>query len=169
MDSQRLREEKSQMRFQTINGLHLFQFEEVTIKQLEVGADSLTVVMDALIVKGNNPNNEEFADRYADTANMRFVNARITEIVKEGYKYYDAADRLVEEKPDRPLAAEEYDGLFRQCRDVWLYDIIAVSEQEGAYEYQIGIDLNEDDTYWLTVQCTETIVEWEKFKNRVMK
>lgn len=157
------------MRFQTKNGLHLFRFEEVTIRQVQAGGDALTLVMDGLIVRGNHPDNEEFTDRYADTANVSFLKAGLTEIVKEGYKYYDADGRLLEEKPDQPLSKEEYDGLLAQCKDVWLYDIIEVLKQEGAYRYQIGIDLNEEDTYWLTVECAQTVVEWERFKNRVMK
>lgn len=155
------------MRFQTVNALNLFHFEEVTIREIDVRKEALTVVMDALVVKGNNPNNEEFTDRYADTANVRFQNARITEIVKEGYKYYDANDRLLEEEPDCPVTVMEYEALLKKCKDVYLFDIISLKEEEGAYEYQLGIDFNESDTYWITISCTETVVEWEKFKNRV--
>lgn len=157
------------MRFQTANALHLFNFEEVTIKQIEGRKDSITVVMDALIVKGHNPNNEEYVDRYADTANVRFINGSIKEILKEGYKYYDANDRLMEEEPDKPIPVSEYEALLKKCVDVYLFDIVALQVSEGAYEYQLGIDLNESDTYWVTIQCSETIVEWEKFKNKVMK
>lgn len=157
------------MRFQTINDLRLFQFDEVTIKQLEIREDMVTVVMDALIVKGNNPQNEECVDRYADTANVRFKEGKITQIIKEGYKYYDANDRLLEEKPDTVIATEDWDTLLKQCQDVLLFDLLVLKEKEGEYEYQMGIDLNEEDTYWITVRCTGVLVEWEKFKNRVMK
>lgn len=157
------------MRFQTVNALHLFHFEEVTIKEIDVRKEAVTVVMDALIVKGNNPNNEEFVDRFADTANVRFQNAQIREILKEGYKYYDANDRLLEEEPDKPIPVMEYDAFLKKIKDVCLFDIISLKEEEGAYEYQLGVDLNESDTYWMTIRCTETIVEWEKFKNKVMK
>lgn len=157
------------MRFQTVNALNLFRFEEVTVKEIDLKNKVVTVIMDALIVKGNNPNNEEFVDRFADTANVRFQNARITEVVKEGYKYYDANDRLLEEEPDQPIPVMEYEALLKKCKDVYLFDIISLKEEEGAYEYQLGMDLNESDTYWITIGCTETIVEWEKFKNKVMK
>ncbi|MGN0131865.1 MAG: hypothetical protein ACI4AA_05450 [Lachnospiraceae bacterium] len=157
------------MRFQTINALHLFNFEEVTVKQLEAREDSVTVVMEALIVKGNNPNNEECVDRFADTANVRFLDGRIMKIIKEGYKYYDADNKLLEEKPDSTIPETEYESLLKQCKDVWLFDIVASGQEDDRYEYQLGIDLNEEDTYWITIQCAETIVEWEKFKNKVMK
>lgn len=157
------------MRFQTVNGLNLFKFEEVTIKEMDGRNDVITVVMDALIVKGHNPNNEEFTDRYADIANVRFLNGTIKEIFKEGFKYYDANDNLMEEEPDTPVSPMEYESLLKKCKDVYLFDIVALKETEGDYEYQLGIDLNESDTYWMTINCKETIVEWERFKNKVMK
>lgn len=157
------------MRFQTVNALNLFNFEEVTIKEMDGRADAITIVMDALIVKGHNPNNEEFVDRYADIANVRFTNGSIKEIFKEGYKYYDADGKLLEEEADKPVPVPEYEAIIRQCKDVYLFDIIALKEEDGAYEYQLGIDLNESDTYWMTIICSETVVEWERFKNKVMK
>ena len=157
------------MRFQTINGLHLFNFEEVTIKEIDGRKDAITVVMDALIAKGHNPNNEEFVDRFLDIANVRFTNGSVKEIIKEGYKYYDADGKLLEEEADKSVPVPEYESLLKQCKDVYLFDIIALKEEEGAYEYQLGIDLNESDTYWVTIQCSETVVEWELFKNRVQK
>jgi hypothetical protein len=157
------------MQFQTTNALQLFNFEEVTVKQIDVRNDSVTVVMEALIVKGQNPVNEEFVDRYADTANVRFLDGEIVEIIKEGYKYYDANNQLKEEKADTVVPKAEYETLLKACRDVYLFDLIAVCETEGAYEYQLGMDLNEEDTYWVQIKCSQTVVEWEKFKNKVMK
>lgn len=156
------------MRFQTVNALNLFNFEEVTIREFDMGEDSLTLVMDALIVKGNNPVNEECTDRFADTANLCFKAGKITEVYKEGYKYYDAMDRLIEEVPDEKIPLTEYKSLLKQCKDALLFDIIAVKEEEGSYEYQIAIDLDESTTVWFQVSCKGTLMEWEKFKNRVM-
>lgn len=156
------------MRFQTVNALNLFNFEEVTLREFVMREDSLTMVMDALIVKGNNPVNEECTDRFADTTNLCFKEGKITEAYKEGYKYYDAMDRLIEEVPDEKVPPEEYEALLKQCRDVLLFDIIRIKEEEELYEYQIGIDLDESTTYWFHISCKGTIMEWEKFKNRVM-
>lgn len=156
------------MRFQTKNALQLFNFEEVTLKAFDMREDSLTLVMDALIVKGNNPVNEECTDRYADTANLCFQEGKITEVYKEGYKYYDAMDRLIEEVPDEKVLPSEYGNLLKRCRDVYLFDIIAVKEEEGRYEYQLAVDLDESTTFWFQISCKGTVVEWERFKNRVM-
>lgn len=156
------------MRFQTVNALNLFNFEEVTLKEFAMREDFLTLVMDALIVKGNNPANEECADRFADTANLCFKGGRITEIYKEGYKYYDAMDRLIEEVPDEKIPPSDHQALLKQCKDVPLFDIIAVKEEEDLYEYQIALDLDESSTFWFHISCRGTLVEWERFKNRVV-
>lgn len=157
------------MRFQTINALELFNFEEVTVRQIDAGRDCVTVVMDALIAKGNNPNNEECVDRYLDTANVRFLGGNIIKIIKEGYRYYDANGRLTEEKPDEEIPLMAYDSVLKECRDVFLFDLIAGKEQADRLIYELGIDLNESDTYWITISCKENAVEWEKFMNRVIK
>lgn len=156
------------MRFQTVNGLHLFNFEQVILREFHMEKDALIMVMDALIVKGNNPVNEECTDRFADTANLYFKEGKLTEIYKEGYKYYDAMDRLVEEVPDEKVSVLEYEALLKKCRNALLFDIIRIKEEEGTYEYQIGIDLDENTTYWFSISCKGTLMEWEKFKNRVM-
>ncbi len=155
------------MRFQTKNELRLFNFEEAQIRELVSSGEQLTVIMDAVVVKGNNPNNEEFVDRYADTLNLRFCNRKLLSIVKEGYKYYDANDRLVEEKEDEIIPTVQYDAILKRIKDVNLYDIILKKQGEETFVYEIGVDLNESDTYWIELQCSETIAEWELFLNRV--
>ena len=153
------------MRFETKNNLRYFIFEEVTIMDIEVSASSVTLVMKGLIVKGNNPNNEECVDRFVDTANLRFVGGRISNVVKEGYKYYDANGNL---KPDESVLLTDIDVLLKNCKEVALYDVVALSESDSGYVYQVGIDLNENDTYWIDISCEQTIVEWERFMNKVM-
>lgn len=157
------------MRFQTKDALDLFNFEEVTIRGIDAGADCVTVVMDALIAKGNNPSNEECEDRFVDTANVRFKDAHITKIIKEGYRYYDANGKLTEEKPDEEVSLMAYDSVLKKCKDVCLFDLIAGKDRADGHIYELGIDLNESDTCWITISCKETVVEWEKFMNRVMK
>lgn len=156
------------MRFETKNSLRLFRFDEVTLKEISFSDNNCTLVLEALIVKANHPQNEECVERFADISNLRFLQGKLVNIVKEGYKYYDANGNLKEEKPDESISKVAYDGILRQCKDVVLFDIVAIKEQEGDCLYQIGIDLNEEETYWLDIACEGTVMEWEKFLNRVM-
>jgi len=156
------------MRFMTKNDLHLFRFDEATILEADYKENAVNLSIEALIVKGNNPTNEECVDRFADVSSMRFLNASVTKIEKEGYKYYDAADRLIEEKPDEEISVLEYDSIFKRCKNVVFYDLIAMTITDETKEYQIGVDLTEEDTYWITIKCSDVLIEWDRFMNRVM-
>ena len=50
------------MRFETKDNLRYFNFEEVSIMDIELTQETVTLVLKGLIVKGNNPNNEECVD-----------------------------------------------------------------------------------------------------------
>lgn len=156
------------MRFQTVNDLNLFRFDESTIKELRFHNDKLEMVLEALIAKGNNPCNEECVDRFVDIASLRFVDAKVVSMVKEGFKYYDADGNLKDQVEDAVISPLEYESIFKSCKDVILYDLILSKMAPGEFEYQIGIDLNDEDTYWITVACKETVTEWDRFMNRVM-
>lgn len=155
------------MRFETKDNLRYFNFEEVSIMDVELTKETVTLVLKGLIVKGTNPNNEECVDRFVDIVNMRFLNGAVTGMVKEGFKYYDANGKLLKEKPDEAVVLTDIDRILKQCKDVPLYDVVAVSETQDEKKYQIGIDLNEDDTYWIDITCSGTVMEWERFMNRV--
>lgn len=158
------------MRFETKDNLQLFDFQEVTVKEIKTLAnDSIVFVLEALIAKGNNPNNEECVDRFLDIANMRFANGKIIDFFKEGYKYYDANGVLKEQIDDEKMELDDAYAILKQCKDIVLFDVILLSKTEEKSEYQIGIDLNDTDTYWMTISCKEVVVEWERFMNRVMR
>ena len=76
------------------------------------------------------------------------------------------------EKAIHKYAVQWYDDmvdvLLKKCKEVALFDVVALSESDSGYVYQVGIDLNEDDTYWIDISCEQTIVEWERFMNKVM-
>lgn len=158
------------MRFETKDNLQLFDFSEVTVKEIEMSnTGSITFILEALIAKANNPTNEECVDRFVDIASMRFIDAEITEMFKEGFKYYDANGNLKEQVDDEIIDSADMSSIISKCKDVVLFDLISVSKEENGYVYQIGIDLNEDDTYWITISCKGSSVQWEKFMNRVMR
>lgn len=50
------------MRFETKDNLRYFNFEEVSIMDVELTKETVTLVLKGLIVKGTNPNNEECVD-----------------------------------------------------------------------------------------------------------
>lgn len=94
------------MKFKAVNELEHFSFRDAQIEKAEWTDDALRFELEAVIVKANNSQNGNYTDSYAGTTQMELKNAEIQKAVKEGYKYYDANDVLLEEKPDEPLSGK---------------------------------------------------------------
>ena len=95
------------MGFQSVNELEQFSFQDAQIKDFQVSEGVIFFELEAVIVKARNSQNANFTDSYAGTLSMRLLGGKIQKAVKEGYKYYDANDVLVEEIPDESLSEEE--------------------------------------------------------------
>jgi len=160
------------MNFKSVDELQHFQFQDAQIAEVSINEEGIQFTLEAVIVKATNSQNTNFTDSYAGTLSMRLVKGEIQKAVKEGYKYYDANDVLKEEIPDTPLSQEEIDTLLGNLKDAYLFDMVPVEEsqnQTGQYLYLIGIDLDEETSYWFQVTFEKAIMEWDRYMNRVQK
>ena len=158
------------MGFQSVNELEQFSFQDAQIKNFIVSKDSISLELEAVIVKARNSQNTNFTDSYAGTLSMRLLGGNIQKAVKEGYKYYDANDVLVEEIPDRPLSDEEITSLTKESKDYYLFDVVKVEDEQNAtghFLYLFGIDADEETSYWFQIEFDKSILEWERYMNRV--
>lgn len=158
------------MGFQSVNELEHFSFQDARIKKFEVTQEHIFFELEAVIVKGNNSQNSNFTDSYAGTLSMCLLGGKIQKAVKEGYKYYDANDVLVEEVPDSPLSPEEIDKLIKGSKDYYLFDVVKVEDSQnetGHFLYLFGMDADEETSYWFQIEFDKSIMEWEKYMNRV--
>lgn len=164
------------MKYKAVDELEHFGFQDAKIKKFEKTDSGLLLVLEAVIVKANNSQNGNYTDSYAATLNMRLVGANIQKAVREGYKYYDANDVLVEEVPDVSLAEAEIDALLADSEDDYLFDAVKVNEEEndtGHFLYLFGIDVPDDAdedeivSYWLQIEFEKSILEWDRYMNRV--
>ena len=96
------------MAFQSINELEQFRYDDCVIGEMKVEDAQIKMIVDALIVGRNNSQNSNLTESYADTASVRLVGGTILSAVKDGYKYYDANDVLLNEVPDTPLRLPRY-------------------------------------------------------------
>lgn len=158
------------MKFKAVDELEQFSFQDAKIQKTEQQEGCLTFVLDAVIVKAKNSQNSNFTDSYAGTLSMRLMNANIQKAVKEGFKYYNANDELVEEVPDTPLSQLEIGALLKQSENCYLFDVVKVEEAQnetGHFLYLFGIDTDEETSYWLQIEFDRSIVEWDRYMNRV--
>lgn len=158
------------MGFQSVNELEQFSFQDAQIKDFKVSKGLISFELEAVIVKARNSQNANFTDSYAGTLSMRLLGGNIQKAVKEGYKYYDANDVLVEEIPDQPLSEEEIEALVKESKDYYLFDVVKVEDGQnttGHFLYLFGLDADEETSYWFQIEFDKSILEWERYMNRV--
>ena len=109
-----------------------FSYEDSVIKEAQITADQISLQVDALIVEPKNSQNTNFQRSYADTATIFFEKGKILKGIKEGYRRYDANDKLLEEIPDRELDEEWLGSLLTGLAGQYLYDLKEVTKEESA-------------------------------------
>lgn len=160
----------TEMNFKAEDELENFCFQDAKIQKIEQQEDCMTFILDAVIIKAKNSQNANFTDSYAGTLSMRLIDANIQKAVREGYKYYNANDELVEEVADTPLSEKEISTLLKMSEGYYLFDVVKVDDAQnetGHFLYLFGIDADEETSYWLQIEFEKSIVEWDRYMNRV--
>ena len=165
------------MAFKSVNEISTFSFEDCMITKFEYKEKEVYMELDALIVKANNSQNTNYTESYAGTTRVRLLGAEILAGYQEGSRYYDANDVLVSEVPDRPFSEEELKDFLKTCEGNYLYCMEQIKEENGKYDYSVGIEYADDNDYGSTVLdsfrleiCFEkAIFEWDKYMNRVQR
>lgn len=162
------------MKYKAVNEINHFNFKDAQIEHVNVDTAKQEIIfsLSAVIVTPENSQNENFTYSYAGDMTVHFYGAGIQVAVKEGYKYYDANDVLVEEVPDTELSTLELSALLKKLSGAYFWNMTQIEEsqnQTGHELYLIGIDLGDEDntTYWLQVAFDEIVMEWDRYMNRV--
>ena len=167
------------MSFESINELDKFTFDDCQITGVEIRDDSLIFTMEALIVGAKNSQNTNYTESYADTTTLILRGMKIDEFMEEGYKLYDAQDKLIDEIDDKVIEEKDYKATLKALVDGYMFNAECMKMGEGGYTYSFEIDMsaiNEDGlvdpystTYQLIVTFEESRVTWERYLNRVQK
>lgn len=162
------------MKFKSVNEMDKLSFHDAAVVEWKVEQELITLIVESVIVKPMNSQNGRYEDMYSGECTLRLQNAKISKVVKEGYKYYDANDVLINEIPDSEIPVLEYKKLFQQMKDAVIFAAVPTDEnKEGQYQYQFGFDLQKEDddeevdTYWVTVTFDKAVAEWDRYCNPV--
>ena len=153
--------------FKSIDETDKFSYEDCVLTGIEKAEDGLVFDVEALIVRENNSQNTNFTESYAGPTAIKFVGGKISNIVKVGFKYYDADGRLIKEVPDEPVSELEWESLIKTFDGNYLP---ALDKGDGVYT--VEIEMSEDDgtqgnSYLLTMEASSVIITWDKYLNRV--
>ena len=165
-----------------------FSYEDSIIKDAQIPEDHITLQVDALIVEPKNSQNTNFQRSYADTATVYFEKGKILKGIKEGYKRYDANDKLLEEVADQELDDEQLGALLAGLREQYLYDLkevgskkttdgeieksdkntaddeSAVNGNVGVHQYVLGIEMATDDITGVDADSYQLLVSCSEMK-----
>lgn len=165
------------MRFQSINEIEKFSFEDCEIQKFEVQEKQIYMELEALIVRPQNSQNTNYTESYAGTTYVRLQEGRLLSVVKEGYRYYDANDCLISEVPDEMLSAAEIEKMIKRLKGALLFVMEKQKEENGVCTYSMRLEFPNqeeyDDTvtesYELIVEFKQAIFEWDFYMNRVQR
>lgn len=165
------------MRFQSMNEIEKFSFEDCEIQKFEVQDNQIYMELEALIVRPQNSQNTNYTESYAGTTYVRLQEGRLLSVVKEGYRYYDANDCLISEVPDEVISEEETAKLIKRLKGSLLFEMEKQKEENGVSTYSMRLEFPNkeeyDDTvtesYELIVEFTQAIFEWDFYMNRVQR
>lgn len=159
------------MKFKVVDQLDKFGFRDVQLSACEIVDGTLRMTMAGVISKYNNPCNERYQDWYILEAYARFEGVQILDCYKEGLKYYDANNVLLEEIPDEPIGPENYDDTLKICKDGIMFVLLEKDPMsDGKKCMEVAIDIEEtNDTYWMVFVYDRVIIEWDRYANKVME
>lgn len=158
------------MKFKSVNELEYFEFKDAVVHKFSILDNTISAELEAVIIRAENSQNSNFTRSYAGDLVMTLKGAKLQKAIKEGYKYYDANDVLKEEVPDEPIDEEQIKKILKTIDGAYMWAVVPVKAEEnttGHYLYQIGIDADEETTYWLQIEFLESVMEWDKYLNRV--
>lgn len=160
------------MGFRSVNEIEKFSFEECQISFFKVEADLILLEAEALIVKPENSQNENFTESFAATTQIKLIGGKIVSGVKEGFRYYDANDVLLKEVSDVALTSQQLAGFPSKCAGAYLFSMNRRMGKEGIYTYAMEIEFSDEDntmsdSYEIIVEFEKAVFEWENYMNRV--
>ena len=156
------------MKFQSVNELEHFSFEDSGIQELQVEQGQITFTFDGALVKAKNSQNSRYQDMYCGTLVLQLEQVQIARIVKEGLKYYDAEGRLLREVPDEDVPVTEAEPVLARCAKGKVFTTVEDTVEKG-YAWEFGIDVPQEDdeeevdTFWLCLVFESSKAMWEKY------
>lgn len=163
------------MGFQSVNEIEQFNFDDCQVFNIEISENNISMELEALIVRRNNSQNTNYTESYAGTTTVRFQTGKLLKVMKDGYKYYNADEVLINEIPDRELSQEEIGEFIKNSNGAYLYFMDKDKEEDGKFYYTIGIEFIDKeentmaDSYSLSVSFEKAVFNWERYMNRVQQ
>lgn len=165
------------MKFKAVDEIDQFSFDDCTIKEFKVEPDRVSLQLDALIVEPNNSQNTNFTRSYAGLTYVRFLGGKLEYAVKDGFRLRDPNGKIIEQRPDKLLSADEAAPIPETCAGASLYAIENQAKKEGRKVVSLNIDFPQEneydtlvtDSYRFYISYDKAIFEWENYLSKVQE
>lgn len=164
------------MKFKSVDEIFNFDFQDSVVKNMKFNDKEISFDLTGLIVEPENSQNENFTKSYADTVKVRFIDGKLLGGIKDGYRQYDANDKLIDEVSDEQLDVDQMKLILKNAGGVFLYAMDSDKDsEEGKFIYNISIEFppkEQYDTcatvsYQFKISFSKAIFEWDRYLNRV--
>lgn len=148
------------MSYHTVNELEHFDFAGAQVYSIEERGTQLFLQLGYVTIKGDNSCNRDVRDMGTNELSLRLKGVARMELIREGYKVFDADGNPKADCADEIIAKQKYKEVFQELENGSIYALIKEDR-----EYRFYFD-TEDRTYTLSVQAEEDTQQWERFMNK---
>lgn len=155
------------MSYQLINKLQQFSFQHGSMLSCKWNDTNLYMEIDGAVANDNNDYNNRSVNTYISTLSLQFFEAKVEELLLEGYKYYDANNVLLDEVPDKTIDPEKLDEIMRLCESGYIANAKILESKNQRFFQQFQIDaVDSNDTYCFTISFKKSVASWERFMQK---
>lgn len=156
------------MKYKCENELNTLSFKDFEILSISYANNKLTINTNGGIARYDNSCNEMLEERYISECEITFFDAKISRFYKEGGKYYDANDVLIEEYKDIDYDASEYTKKLKDLTEEGIIFFLSSGKTDKKPYYELAVDVV-NDTYWINIESDKVTVSFERFMNKVIQ
>ena len=164
------------MAFKSVDEIYNFDFQDAQVFKFRANDDGISFELESLIVEPENSQNDNCTKSYAATTRVRLIDGKLIGAVKDGFKRYDADNKLIEQVEDSYVDNDQMKYILKAAEGAFLFAMDADSEsEEGKFLYNISVEFPSKEqydiaggvSYQLKVSFTKAIFEWDRYMNKV--
>lgn len=156
VETENKRHRMENMMYTTVNECEHFDFTTAQVESMRKQGETLVIELASVTILPENSCNRDIRKMGAPFLALSFSDSRISDLVKEGVKVYDADGNLTQTIPDETL---EFGEFATQIQGACVYELT-----KSANVYRVGLE-TEDCTYLLKLCASGTRQDWERFMN----
>lgn len=148
------------MKYQSIDALEDFSFAEAVIFDVDCCFSHLKLQLANVTILSSNANNRDIMNMRTNDLILTFEEPIFLSIIEEGYKIYDANEKLVQEIPDKIISKEEHNAILQTLPESYIYSIEVLSKEHCIITTDSSVDKN---GYRIELTFQHSVAQWDRF------